>query len=277
VNTTVDIAAVIANIQQRVLERIKFKYQRTPNQPRHQHHHKDDKLITGLNRQPGHNEIFSKRNKPQVNALVRKCLDRELDGEVLDRTEDTLPEEFCRLSLNAISSTDHNDCIKLKTKLKNKVMLNLLDLKHSEKLLTDKKVSNLKWYCQGHTQSLDTVELDMHPYDAISSYDWLQQHSPMQRDCTHKTSEFQEAGKQKGNYVWPFVLMDYVSDTKPPTPDHPVLQSPGITNLITKYKDLFKDPKILPPQRSYDHSIPLIPQSILEKAQPGRTAKPRKK
>lgn len=51
VNTTVDIAAVIANIQRRVLERSKFKYQRTPNQPRHQQHHKDDKLITGLNRQ----------------------------------------------------------------------------------------------------------------------------------------------------------------------------------------------------------------------------------
>lgn len=83
--------------------------------------------------------------------------------------------------------------------------------------------------------------------------------------------------KQKGNYVWPFVLMDYVSDTKPPTPYHPVLQSPGITNLITKYKDVFEDPKTLPPQRSYDHSIPLVPRSILEKAQPGRTAKPRKK
>ena len=35
-----------------------------------------------------------------------------------------------------------------------------------------------------------------------------------------------------------------------------------IQNLLTAYKDVFTDPKILPPQRTYDHAIPLIPGSI---------------
>lgn len=77
------------------------------------------------------------------------------------------------------------------------------------------------------------VVMDMHPYDAILGYDWLQAHSPMHYDWEHKTLEFVEAGQQiklqgllapplqlsaiyarkvynstKGNDVWAFVLLD---------------------------------------------------------------------
>jgi len=32
--------------------------------------------------------------------------------------------------------------------------------------------------------------------------------------------------------------------------------------VLTQYEDVFSDPQTLPPQRSYDHSIPLLPGSI---------------
>ena len=62
----------------------------------------------------------------------------------------------------------------------------------------------------------------------------------------------------KGNDVWAFVLLDYVPDplptTSPISPDPP----PQIQHLLTTYADVFAEPKTLPPQRTYDHTIPLI-------------------
>ena len=68
---------------------------------------------------PGHLEVCPKRNKPQVNALVINDLDRELSDEVLNQlaAEDTLHEDFCQLSLHAISSVDNTNYIKLKARV----------------------------------------------------------------------------------------------------------------------------------------------------------------
>jgi hypothetical protein len=72
-------------------------------------------------------EVCTKRNKPQANAIVLKELDRELSDDVLNdlAIEDQLQEEFSQLSLNAISNQEHTNRIKLKTKVKDKVMLSL--------------------------------------------------------------------------------------------------------------------------------------------------------
>ena len=159
---------------------------------------------------PGHMEVCSKRNKPQTNAIIMKDLDKELSDEVLNdlAIEDALHEEFYQLSLNAITISDTTNCIKLKTRVKDKVMLILIDsgsthsfissqfvtmakiptvpmkpkkvkLDNREWIETNKQVSNPQWYCQGHTLSSDMVVLYMHPYDAILGFDWLQAHSPM--------------------------------------------------------------------------------------------------
>jgi hypothetical protein len=110
--------------------------------------------------------------------LVLNDLDRELSDEVLNElaTEDVLQEEFGQLSLNALSSADLSNCIKLKTRVKDKVMLILIDsgsshsfissqfvklaklptvptkprkvkLANGEWLVTDQMVHHLQWYC----------------------------------------------------------------------------------------------------------------------------------
>jgi hypothetical protein len=77
----------------------------------------------GENFEPGHNEVCSKKAKPtHNNATVVNDLDRELSDDVLYQLaiEDELSEQFGQLSLNAISSADHSNCIRLKTKVKDK-------------------------------------------------------------------------------------------------------------------------------------------------------------
>lgn len=245
-------------------------------------------------------------------------MDRELSDEVLDElaTEDALHDQFCQLSLNGITSSDTTTCIKLKTKVKGKVMLVLIDsgnthsfinsqfvhmagiptvpmmpmrvkLANGQEIVIDQQVANLQWYCQGHTLSSNMVVLDMHPYDAILGFDWLQAHSPTQCDWERKTLQFSEAGKPvklqglqapalqlsqmsakkvynptRGNDVWAFVLLDYVPDTLSTTSQIASDPPPQIQNLLTTYADVFAKPKNLPPQRTYDHTIPLIPRAI---------------
>ena len=108
----------------------------------------------------------------------------------------------------------------------------------------------------------------------------------MQCDWQHKTLEFCVEGKPiklkgiiepplqlqsisatkvfnstKGNDIWAFVLLDYVPATNTSTPSDTSPQS-EILAILSTYSGVFTDPKTLPPQRAYDHTIPLLPGSI---------------
>jgi hypothetical protein len=62
--------------------------------------------------EPGHQEVYLKRQKPQINALAINDLDKtEITEQMLNHlaVEDALAEDFCQLSLNALSSTNTNN------------------------------------------------------------------------------------------------------------------------------------------------------------------------
>ena len=56
-------------------------------------------------------------------------LDKEINEDLLNQMaiDELLTEDFYQLSLNAMASTESKDCIKLKTTVKNKTMLTLVD------------------------------------------------------------------------------------------------------------------------------------------------------
>jgi len=76
----------------------------------------------------GHIDKCTKRPKAHVNALVANDLDHNLTDEILDQlaVEDSLNEEFCQLSLNALARTDCGQAMKIAAHVKNKVMLILV-------------------------------------------------------------------------------------------------------------------------------------------------------
>lgn len=59
---------------------------------------------------------------------------------------------------------------------------------------------------------------------------------------------------QRGDDVW-CILQLYTVDPEEPTDDWPK----EVQELISKFQELFEDPKGLPPRRPYDHSISFIP------------------
>jgi hypothetical protein len=80
--------------------------------------------------EPCHNDVCPKKQKPQVHTLALNDLDKEeITEEQLNQfaIEDAITEEFCQLSLNALSTSDRDNSIKLKTQVHDNVMLILLD------------------------------------------------------------------------------------------------------------------------------------------------------
>jgi hypothetical protein len=59
----------------------------------------------------------------------------------------------------------------------------------------------------------------------------------------------------KGNDVWAMAVVEQPTDMTTPTPPAQVQA------LLSKYQHLFQEPKELPPHRSFDHTIPLLPNS----------------
>ena len=71
--------------------------------------------------------------------MVNELDKEEITKEQLNQLaiEDALTEDFCQLSINALSGADTNSSIKLKTLVKEKVMLILLDSGSSHSLSAD--------------------------------------------------------------------------------------------------------------------------------------------
>ena len=68
----------------------------------------------------------------------------------------------------------------------------------------------------------------------------------------------------KGNDIWAMVVV-----TSPDTSEAPAT-CPQVEQLLAKYQDVFEDPKTLPPERVYDHTITLLPNVVPVNARPYR-------
>lgn len=136
-----------------------------------------------------------------------------------------------------------------------------------------------EWTVQGHTFCSTLKVLPLGCYDMIIGMDWLEAHSPMHVHWGAKLLQFSRDGQQISLHgVQPqlqqccqlapeqlFALFDHNDVhqivqlcTVDCAEDSEVL--PGaVSELLQQFAYLFEDPIGLPPQREFDHSIPLIP------------------
>ena len=66
---------------------------------------------------------------------------------------------------------------------------------------------------------------------------------------------------------WAFVIID---SPPPPKLDQVTPTPPCIQAILDDHKAIFQDPQTLPPQRCYDHYIPLIPGALPVHVRPYR-------
>lgn len=70
----------------------------------------------------------------------------------------------------------------------------------------------------------------------------------------------------KGNDIWALVMLSQ----EPEQPQQPSDNTDRMEQLLLQYQDVFEDPKTLPPNRVYDHAIPLLPNAVPVNARPYR-------
>lgn len=135
------------------------------------------------------------------------------------------------------------------------------------------------WWTQGHTFSVAARVLDITCYDMVLGMDWLEQHSPMWihwkrkklrftykgqritltgvKDCTascYKLKTRKLGGLIRKGGVSKLVQLSPISHS---TPEHTIPDL--IQTLIEEHAALFQEPTELPPSRTFDHQINLIP------------------
>jgi hypothetical protein len=125
------------------------------------------------------------------------------------------------------------------------------------------------WSLQGFQFRSTFKVISIPCYDLILGMDWLEDHSPMHVDWTHKWMSITYHDQPTVIcYVQPVLASDtlleirHIPDSASTTNQLCALTETSvlapIQQLLTKFKSLFDTPSTLPPSRFCDHAIPLI-------------------
>ena len=146
-------------------------------------------------------------------------------------------------------------------------------------LKSDQQVLNFTWWTQGQTFQHNVRVLPISCFDMVFRMDWFETHSPMWVHWKRKLLRFSYQGTRislkgikdststclkiksrklkglvrKGGIAQVIHLCPLTTEEASPS-DIP----PEITQLISSNDKLFQDPITLPPERAFDHQIPLI-------------------
>ncbi|WVZ88557.1 hypothetical protein U9M48_035065 [Paspalum notatum var. saurae] len=127
-------------------------------------------------------------------------------------------------------------------------------------------IPRAEWSVQQCTFLSELRVLPLSAYDMILGLDWLGQHSPMKVHWAQQwlSIPYDESmvilyGTRAQLPAGTLLQLCAVTDTasiEPSTPSIAVL--PAVQRLIDEFAELFTIPTALPPERAFDHSIPLI-------------------
>jgi hypothetical protein len=150
---------------------------------------------------------------------------------------------------------------------------------NGQKLLCSAQVSQATWSVDAFEFITDLRVLELSAYDMILGMDWLELHSPMKIHWKQKWlalpyknatavlyGNLPEA--PEGTDIHLCEVQVSISDSAPVS----VAIPPEIQTLIQEFAVLFEIPKVLPPSRACDHSIPLIEGAAPFQVRPYRYA-----
>ncbi|KAK1694297.1 hypothetical protein QYE76_010994 [Lolium multiflorum] len=177
--------------------------------------------------------VCAKQQQAGVHALTVEEHAAELTPEVLNLLElqDIAEAQQFSLSLHALTGTENPDTVRLRALVQNQVLLILVDTGSSHSFLS--------------SRFAERIDCELTDIPAVSV-----------RVANDEWS--------KGNDVWAMVVIEECTEEK-------VASVPNeIQSVLKQYTDVFSEPQTLPPQREYDHAIPLVPGAAPVNARPYR-------
>jgi Reverse transcriptase (RNA-dependent DNA polymerase)/Retroviral aspartyl protease/Retrotransposon gag protein len=157
-----------------------------------------------------------------------------------------------------------------------------------EKKVTDSKCTGLRFSLQEHEFCDDFRVLDIKGYDIILGIDWLTQYRPMEIDWLEKWVAFKKEGVPIRLQVREETSSIHMCDTINVQKEikrgsevlvaHVMLIQNEVSKItesefqdtVDQFRDVFEEPKGLPPQRPCDHQITLLPNTAPVNLRPYR-------
>ncbi|XP_027169598.1 uncharacterized protein LOC113769341 [Coffea eugenioides] len=164
----------------------------------------------------------------------------------------------------------------------------------SEYLTCNKMIPNMSWEMQGKQFTHDMFIINLEPYDMIIGVDWMAAHSPITFDFRQLNMTFAEKGERVllqgeskevvlkfprnnsekeglSTRIWKHACGLKMNGTQINTVTQLDINfQQSLDALLADYKDVFGEPKSLPPSRNCDHHIPLVPNAKPFKLAPYR-------
>ncbi|KAJ4763928.1 polyprotein [Rhynchospora pubera] len=153
---------------------------------------------------------------------------------------------------------------------------------NGNKMTTDSVCHALQFTIQGHEFQKNMRLLDVKGYDLILGLDWLNEMGPMLIDWKRGSIKFKkdnvevklQACDEKAEVKLCQSQLDITQEEKDGSevyiahlfqvePEGPQTKTldPDILSLLKQYSDVFAEPHNLPPHRTIDHQIPLLPNT----------------
>ncbi|KAJ3707881.1 hypothetical protein LUZ61_011586 [Rhynchospora tenuis] len=152
---------------------------------------------------------------------------------------------------------------------------------NGEKMVTDTICNSLNFSLQGHEFEKDVRLLAIQGYDMILGLDWLTSLGPMKIDWSKGILEFNKGNKEvkltvREEFAEVQLVKGIVNVEKEVKKGNDVIiaqifrieegkEEPKLNSewqvVVDEFKDVFDEPKGLPPQRGVDHKINLLPES----------------
>ncbi|KAE8675396.1 C2H2 and C2HC zinc fingers superfamily protein, putative isoform 1 [Hibiscus syriacus] len=159
---------------------------------------------------------------------------------------------------------------------------------NGQQLFSSARCNKVKWEMQGHTFSHDFRLLKLGGSDMVLGVDWMKLFSPILMDFNNMTLSFDHEGEQiciqgqqpstelyqisgatllkmsarDSDIIGHIILLTMTGHSS----SVPIELQP----ILDKYSKVFAEPEGLPPQRSHDHAIPLIPTATPVNLRPYR-------
>lgn len=157
-----------------------------------------------------------------------------------------------------------------------------MTIAYGGKLLCNRIVPAVEWWCQGQTFVTDFKVLTLSGYDMILGMEWLETFSPMWVDWRRKKLRFTYhnqrltfigvkdqinsgkliIAKQMQGLYKDGAIAQIVQLCQAEVPAHAgQTYPPEIDQVIAEFKERFDELQGLPPHRQFDHNIPLLPNA----------------
>ncbi|KAH0705931.1 hypothetical protein KY285_010452 [Solanum tuberosum] len=227
----------------------------------------------------------------RANGLCYNCDDPYVQGhqckklfwlEVEDGESGEVPTDSGEpaISLHAITGKQHANTMQLQVVIDKKLLLSLVDSGSTHNFISStaaqrlnlpilqrrnlnisvvngEKISSfgictaVQFYVVNHSFCVDLYVISLDAFDIVLGIKWLQTLGPILRDFTLLTMSFQVKGKQiilHGQQLYQPQL-HLLQDSK----------QGELEKVLVEFKELFQEPVHLPPLRSCDHRICLLP------------------